>query len=134
MPAADTGDKAVSNVALQQRYAGGVVLPCAGRGHLQARERTRQSGSLKNGRVALRLLTNIATALVQYHQFHATLRELNEYSDRDLNDMGVDRGDLTRLAWQEAERRFPLPAETNAEAVVPKAAARSIEPAVAGQR
>ena len=81
----------------------------------------------------MRLLTNIATALAQYHQFHATLRELNEYSDRDLNDMGIARSYLTRLAWQEADRRFPLP-EQAADGVVPKAAARSIELNVAGQR
>lgn len=81
----------------------------------------------------MRLLTSIATALAQYHQFHATLRELNDYSDRELNDMGVGRGDITRLAWQEAERRFQLP-EGSREAGYPKVAARGIELAVAGQR
>jgi uncharacterized protein YjiS (DUF1127 family) len=81
----------------------------------------------------MRLLTTIATALAQYHQFHATLRELNDYSDRELNDMGVGRGDLTRLAWQEAERRFPMPEETPTVGFS-KTAAHSIELAVAGQR
>ena len=81
----------------------------------------------------MRLLTTIATTLAQYHQFNAILRELDAYSDRELNDMGVGRGDLTRLAWQEAERRFPLPAEFD-EAGYPQVAAHSIELAVAGQR
>ena len=81
----------------------------------------------------MRLLTTIATTLAQFHQFNATLRELNAYSDRDLNDMGVDRADITHLAWQEAERRFPLPEEAH-EADYPKIAAHSIELAVAGQR
>ena len=81
----------------------------------------------------MRLLTTIATTLAQYHQFNATLRELNAYSDRELTDMGVGRGDLTRLAWQEAERRFPLPDESDAVGYS-KTAAHSIELAVAGQR
>jgi uncharacterized protein YjiS (DUF1127 family) len=81
----------------------------------------------------MRLLTTIATALAQYHQFHATLRELNDYSDRELTDMGIGRGDLTRLAWEEAERRFPLPVAPEA-GTFPKVAAHSIELAVAGQR
>ena len=81
----------------------------------------------------MRLLTTIATTLAQYHQFNTTLRELNAYSDRQLADMGVGRGDLTRLAWQEAERRFPLP-EERPTAVYSKTAAHSIELAVAGQR
>ncbi len=81
----------------------------------------------------MRLLTTIATALAQYHQFHATLRELNDYSDRELTDMGVGRGDVTRLAWQEAERRCPLPGKSDS-AGVSKVEAHSIDLAVAGQR
>lgn len=81
----------------------------------------------------MRLLTTIATTLAQYHQFNATLRELNAYSDRELADMGVGRGDLIRLAREEAERRFPLPAEPPARPFA-KADARPIEFAFAGQR
>ena len=68
----------------------------------------------------MRLLTTIATTLAQYHQFNATLRELNARSDRELADMGVDRGDIARLAWQEAERRFPLPAEAGDRQATPR--------------
>ena len=60
----------------------------------------------------MRLLTTIATTLAQYHRFTAARRELEARSDRELADMGLERGDFTRLAWQEAERRFPLPAAT----------------------
>lgn len=81
----------------------------------------------------MRLLTTIATTLARYHQFNAILRELNAYSDRVLADMGVDRADLSRLAWEEAERRLPLPAEAE-DAPYSKVAAGSIEPAFAGQR
>ena len=54
----------------------------------------------------MRLLTTIATTLARYHQFNAILRELNAYPDRVLVDMGIDRADLSRLAWEEAERRL----------------------------
>jgi uncharacterized protein YjiS (DUF1127 family) len=81
----------------------------------------------------MRLLATIATTLAQYHQFNAYLRRLNTYSDRQLDDMGVMRGDLTRLAWEEAERCFPVPAETGAGGYG-RTTARSIELAVAGQR
>lgn len=81
----------------------------------------------------MRLLATIATTLAQYHQFNATLRELNAHSDRELDDMGLDRGNVARLAWQEAERRFPLP-EVADDVGYAKTAARSIELAVAGQR
>jgi hypothetical protein len=81
----------------------------------------------------MRLLTTIATTLARYHQFNAILRKLDAYSDRVLVDMGIDRADLTRLAWEEAERRFPLPTEAE-DADYPKVAAGSIEPAFAGQR
>jgi hypothetical protein len=58
---------------------------------------------------------------------------LNAHSDRELDDMGLDRSDVARLAWQEAERRFPLPA-TDDDVGYAKTAAHSIELAVAGQR
>ena len=30
--------------------------------------------------------------------------ELTSRTDRELNDMGIDRSDITRIAYQEAER------------------------------
>ena len=81
----------------------------------------------------MRLLTTIATMLAQHHRFTATLRELDACSDRELVDMGLARGDLTRLAREQAERRFPLPAEPSARPFA-KADARPIELAFAGQR
>jgi uncharacterized protein YjiS (DUF1127 family) len=82
----------------------------------------------------MRLLTTIATTLAQYHQFTATRRELDSRSDRQLADMGVERGDVVRLAWEEAERRFPLPAEGQDTRGFAKTSARSLELALAGQR
>ena len=81
----------------------------------------------------MRLLTTIATTLAQYHQFHATLRELNAHSDRELADMGIDRGDLDPAGV--AGGGAPLPAAGGAgDRGYSKTAARSIELAVAGQR
>jgi uncharacterized protein YjiS (DUF1127 family) len=82
----------------------------------------------------MRLLTTIATTLAQYHQFTATRRELDSRSDRQLADMGVERGDVVRLAWEEAERRFPLPAEGQDTRGFAKTSARSLDLALAGQR
>jgi uncharacterized protein YjiS (DUF1127 family) len=81
----------------------------------------------------MRLLTTIATVLAQFHQYRVILDELEAYTDRELNDLGIGRGDLPRVAWEEAERRFPSPDHTT-DAGFPKVAARSIELAVAGQR
>ena len=81
----------------------------------------------------MRLLTTIATMLAQHHRFTATLRELDACSDRELVDMGLARSDLARRTREDAERRFPLPAEPSARPFA-KADARSIELAFAGQR
>lgn len=82
----------------------------------------------------MRLLTTIATTLAQYHQFTAIRRELDTRSDHQLADMGVKRGDIVRLAWEEAERRFPLPAESEPTHVFAKTSARSLDLELAGQR
>lgn len=82
----------------------------------------------------MRLLTTIATALAQYHQFNTARRDLQARSDRQLADMGLERGDLTRLAWEEAERRFPLPAAEAEDRRFAKAAALPLDLRLAGQR
>jgi hypothetical protein len=75
----------------------------------------------------MRLLTTIATMLAQYHWFTATRHELEARSDRE-------RGDITRLAWQETERRFPLPAATEDTQGFAKTSARPLDLTLAGQR
>ena len=49
-------------------------------------------------------------------EFRAVLAELDSYSDRELADLGVSRGDVARLAYEEAERRTTTPAASRAEA------------------
>lgn len=43
-------------------------------------------------------------------EFHAALAELSRYTDRQLADIGLERGDLGRVALEEAERRVGAPA------------------------
>jgi uncharacterized protein YjiS (DUF1127 family) len=43
-------------------------------------------------------------------EFHAALAELSHYTDHQLADIGLERGDLARVALEEAERRVGAPA------------------------
>ena len=45
----------------------------------------------------------------QHREFRAVFAELTRHTDRELNDMGIDRSDITRIAYQEAERRIVTP-------------------------
>ncbi len=82
----------------------------------------------------MRLLTTIATTLAQYHHFIAARDQLEARSDRQLADMGIDRADIVRLAWQEAERRLPLPAEADEAPRFSKTTAGPLDLAIAGHR
>ena len=52
----------------------------------------------------------------QHREFHAARAELDRYTDRQLHDMGLTRGDLTRVAYEEAERRVATPESRSASA------------------
>lgn len=54
----------------------------------------------------MRLLHAIGLAWTQYLQFRSALAELESYSSRELDELGIRRGDLIRLAYEEAERRI----------------------------
>ena len=81
----------------------------------------------------MRLLTTIADFVRQYHYFHGTMHRLQGLSDRQLADMGLERGDLARVAWSEAERRIDLDTRT-LDRPYRKFEAGSLELAFAGQR
>jgi uncharacterized protein YjiS (DUF1127 family) len=51
------------------------------------------------------LFKNILLLWAQHRAFRAVYAELSRHSDRELQDMGIARGDITRLAYAEAERR-----------------------------
>ena len=54
----------------------------------------------------------------EYREFRAVFAKLARYTDRELRDMGIDRGDITRIAYQEAERRIVTPAASSAPAAL----------------
>ena len=65
----------------------------------------------------MNLFTHARLVWAQHRAFSAARAELNRYSDRQLRDMGLARGDLTRVAYQEAERRVAIPRSSSAATV-----------------
>ena len=51
------------------------------------------------------LLRDIGLVWAQYRAFRAALAELGTYSERELDELGVTRADVPRVAYEEAERR-----------------------------
>ena len=54
----------------------------------------------------MHLLRNFMLMVRQHREFRAALAELNDHSDRELSELGIARGDLARVAYEEAERRM----------------------------
>jgi uncharacterized protein YjiS (DUF1127 family) len=51
------------------------------------------------------LLGAFKSAFRRYLAYRAVLAELASYNDRELNELGIGRGDVSRLARTEASRR-----------------------------
>jgi uncharacterized protein YjiS (DUF1127 family) len=49
------------------------------------------------------LLTNLIRFLQRWRRYNRSLRELSQLSDRELADIGINRGDIPSVAWS-AER------------------------------
>ena len=49
-------------------------------------------------------LANLVRFLRQWRAYDASLRELNRLGDRELADIGISRSDITRVAWENAEK------------------------------
>lgn len=64
----------------------------------------------------MNLLKNILSVWAMHREFRAVLAELDGYSDRELNELGLARGDVARVAYEEAERRIVTPAPSHADA------------------
>ena len=56
------------------------------------------------------LLNETLRAWAMHREFRAVLAELQHYSDRELTELGIGRGDIARVAYEEAERRIVTPA------------------------
>ena len=54
----------------------------------------------------MHLLRNIMLMVRQHREFRAALAELNDHTDRELSELGIARGDIARVAYEEAERRM----------------------------
>ena len=46
-----------------------------------------------------------------------TINELYKLSNRELNDIGIARGEIRHLAWKDAEKRVPI-VESSEEGLV----------------
>jgi uncharacterized protein YjiS (DUF1127 family) len=55
------------------------------------------------------LLKETYRVWAMHREFRTVLKELASYSDRELIELGLSRGDLARVAYEEAERRIGSP-------------------------
>ncbi len=53
----------------------------------------------------MNLFRNIRVVLAQYREYQTVLGELGSYTDRQLAEIGLARGDVPRLAYLVAVRR-----------------------------
>jgi uncharacterized protein YjiS (DUF1127 family) len=49
------------------------------------------------------ILTNLLGVFRQWRRYNQSLRELSALGDRELADIGLRRGDITRAAWENSE-------------------------------
>jgi uncharacterized protein YjiS (DUF1127 family) len=49
-------------------------------------------------------LSQLIGVFWQWRRYNRSLRELNRLGDRELADIGITRGDIPRVAWDNAER------------------------------
>jgi len=55
-------------------------------------------------RVNTMFLTHLVGVFRQWRRYNQSLRELNRLGDRELADIGITRGDIPRVAWDNSER------------------------------
>jgi uncharacterized protein YjiS (DUF1127 family) len=66
---------------------------------------------------AMNVLNHALRTWAQHREFRAVFAKLARHTDRELDDMGIDRGDIARIAHQEAERRMVTPAASGTPAI-----------------
>ena len=49
------------------------------------------------------MLVAIINALRSWRRYNQSLRELSQLGDRELADIGITRGDIARIAWEDAQ-------------------------------
>ena len=61
----------------------------------------------------MNLFNHALSVWAQHREFRAVFAKLARHTDRELRDMGIDRSDIARIAYQEAERRIVTPAASS---------------------
>ena len=54
-------------------------------------------------RLTTMFLTHVVSIYRQWRRYNNALRELNRLGDRELADIGINRGDIPRVAWESSE-------------------------------
>ena len=54
--------------------------------------------------LAIMFLSHLVGVVRQWRRYNQSLRELNRLGDRELADIGITRGDIPRVAWNNSER------------------------------
>ena len=49
-------------------------------------------------------IANVLGLLRSWRRYNVSLRELNQLGDRELQDIGISRSDIPRIAWENAQR------------------------------
>ena len=65
----------------------------------------------------MNVLNRALRVWAQQREFCAVFAELARHTERELNDMGIDRSDITQIAYQEAERRIVTPVASSTPAI-----------------
>jgi uncharacterized protein YjiS (DUF1127 family) len=64
-------------------------------------ERAESSAAFKG--LKTMFLTHLVGVFQQWRRYNNSLRELNRLGDRELADIGITRGDIPRVAWENSE-------------------------------
>jgi uncharacterized protein YjiS (DUF1127 family) len=64
----------------------------------------RDSGALPGERIRKNMLLPIIRFVKAWKRYGAAVQELSHLSDRELADIGITRGDISRVAWEHSHR------------------------------
>jgi uncharacterized protein YjiS (DUF1127 family) len=53
--------------------------------------------------LTIMFLSHLVGVFQQWRRYNNSLRELNRLGDRELADIGITRGDIPRVAWENSE-------------------------------
>jgi uncharacterized protein YjiS (DUF1127 family) len=51
------------------------------------------------------MFTNMVRFVREWRHYKASVRELSQLGDRQLADLGINRSDITRVAWSVVHQR-----------------------------